>query len=64
MSNELRTTLVLDADLAEALDTYWHTERLSSRNEAIREILRDRLAVYLLPRRVPWLAKPAKEQRR
>lgn len=39
MTTETRTTLVLPADLAEAIDDYWHSERLNSRPDAIRELL-------------------------
>jgi metal-responsive CopG/Arc/MetJ family transcriptional regulator len=53
---EVRTTLILPADLAKAVDDYWHAERLNSRPDAIRELL-----AYALDAK---LAKPAKEQRR
>ena len=53
---EDRTTLVLPAPLVERLDDYWHTKRLNSRPDAIRELL-----AYALDAK---LAKPAKEQRR
>ena len=55
MNNELRTTLILPPDLAQRLDDYWHTERLNTRNEAIRELL-----AYALNAKL----KPAKESRR
>jgi metal-responsive CopG/Arc/MetJ family transcriptional regulator len=56
MMTEVRTTLSLPAELAELIDDYWHTKRLSSRNEAIRELL-----AYALDRK---LGKPAKEKAR
>ncbi len=40
MTTDTRTTLNLPADLARAVDDYWYAERLKSRNEAIRELLR------------------------
>jgi metal-responsive CopG/Arc/MetJ family transcriptional regulator len=39
MNTEVRTTLNLPASLAKLVDDYWHTKRLNSRNEAIRELL-------------------------
>jgi metal-responsive CopG/Arc/MetJ family transcriptional regulator len=54
---EVRTTVSLPADLAEAVDNYWHTERLQSRPEAIRELLCLALDHKLT-------AKPAKEKTR
>jgi len=58
MNTEIRTTLNLPAELAELVDDYWHTQRLSSRNEAIRELL-----AYALGRKL-GAAKPAKEKAR
>jgi hypothetical protein len=54
-ATEVRTTLVLSAPLVEKLDDYWHTMRLNSRPDAIRELL-----AYALDAKL----KPAKEQRR
>jgi metal-responsive CopG/Arc/MetJ family transcriptional regulator len=62
MATEFRTSLLLPPDLLEKLDDYWHTKRLESRNEAIRELLHKALdteAVSPLLRRLA-----AKEQRR
>ena len=56
MTAEFRTSLLLPPDLLEKLDDYWHTKRLETRNEAIRELL-----AYALDAK---LAKPAKENRR
>ena len=39
MATEFRTSLLLPPDLLEKLDDYWHTKRLETRNEAIRELL-------------------------
>ena len=55
MATEFRTSLLLPPDLLAMLDDYWHTKRLETRNEAIRELLR---------RALQQDAKPAKEQRR
>lgn len=55
-ATDTRTTLNLPADLAETVDDYWHSERLSSRNEAIRELLFQALEA--------WMRKNAKETRR
>jgi hypothetical protein len=54
---EDRTTLNLPAEIARAIDNYWHSEQLRSRNEAIRELL-----AYALDHKLT--AKPAKESRR
>ena len=56
MNTEVRFTVNMPAELAELVDDYWHTKRLSSRNEAIRELL-----AYALDRK---LGKPAKEKAR
>ena len=56
MTTDTRTTLNLPADMTRAIDNYWHSEQLRSRNEAIRELL-----AYALDAK---LTKPAKEQRR
>jgi metal-responsive CopG/Arc/MetJ family transcriptional regulator len=57
MTTDTRTTLNLPAEMTRAIDNYWHSEQLRSRNEAIRELL-----AYALDAK---LAKqPAKEQRR
>lgn len=55
-ATDTRTTLNLPAALAETVDDYWHTMRLSSRNEAIRELLAKALDA--------WAGRPAKEPRR
>jgi metal-responsive CopG/Arc/MetJ family transcriptional regulator len=47
MTDDLRTTLILPAVLAEAIDDYWHTHRLPSRPETIRELLAKALKVKL-----------------
>ena len=39
MNTEVRITLNLSSDLARLVDDYWHTQRLTSRNEALRELL-------------------------
>lgn len=57
MNSEVRTTLNLPAEMAKAVDNYWHGEQLRSRNEAIRELL-----AYALDRKLS--DKPAKEPRR
>ncbi len=50
MTTDIRTTLNLPADLARAVDDYWYSERLKSRNEAIRALLRRALvALNALP---------------
>lgn len=49
-------TLKVEDELYERIVEYWHEHRLSSRSEAIRELL-----AYALDAK---LAKPAKEQRR
>jgi metal-responsive CopG/Arc/MetJ family transcriptional regulator len=54
---EVRTTVSLPADLAEAVDNYWHTQRLNTRPDAIRELL-----AYALDRKLA--DKPAKEKAR
>jgi metal-responsive CopG/Arc/MetJ family transcriptional regulator len=54
---EVRTTVLLPADLAEAVDNYWHTQRLNTRPDAIRELL-----AYALDRKAA--DKPAKEKTR
>lgn len=59
MNTETRTTLNLSHELAELVDDYWHTQRLSSRNEAIRKLITEGLEM--------WTGKPirlAKEKRR
>ena len=43
MTTDTRTTLNLSADMTRAIDNYWHSEQLRSRNEAIRELLRKAL---------------------
>jgi metal-responsive CopG/Arc/MetJ family transcriptional regulator len=53
---EVRTTVLLPADLAEAVDNYWHTQRLNTRPDAIRELL-----AYALDRKGQ---PPAKEKTR
>jgi metal-responsive CopG/Arc/MetJ family transcriptional regulator len=64
-ATEVRTTLNLPAEMAKAVDNYWHGEQLRSRNEAIRELL-----AYALDRKacsersVAVSDKPAKEPRR
>ena len=57
MNTEVRHTVNMPAELAELVDSYWHTQRLNSRNEAIRELL-----AYALDRKLA--DKPAKESRR
>jgi metal-responsive CopG/Arc/MetJ family transcriptional regulator len=54
--SEFRTSLQLPQPLLARLDEYWHSERLESRNDAIRELL-----AYALEQK---LAKPAKEKAR
>jgi metal-responsive CopG/Arc/MetJ family transcriptional regulator len=44
MNTEIRTTVNLPAELAERVDDYWHNNRLTSRNAAIRELLEAALA--------------------
>jgi metal-responsive CopG/Arc/MetJ family transcriptional regulator len=56
-STDVRTTLNLSDEMARAIDNYWHSEQLRSRNEAIRELL-----AYALDRKLA--DKPAKESRR
>ena len=56
---EVRTTLVLPPELVERLDDYWHTKRLNSRPDAIRELLHDALETWSMKP-----IRPAKEQRR
>ena len=58
---EVRTTLVLPADLAKAVDDYWHARRLSSRPDAIRELLAYALDAKLAEARegaAAWLMMP------
>jgi metal-responsive CopG/Arc/MetJ family transcriptional regulator len=64
MNNELRTTLILPPDLAQRLDDYWHTRRLNTRNEAIRQLLTYALNHEQIHALHPDAAKPAKETRR
>jgi metal-responsive CopG/Arc/MetJ family transcriptional regulator len=62
---EVRTTVLLPADLAEAVDNYRFDHRLNTRPDAIRELL-----AYALDRKLAdlkqelGLTKPAKESRR
>ena len=57
-ATEVRTTVILPADLAEAVDNYRFDHRLNTRPDAIRELL-----AYALDRKL-GAAKPAKEKAR
>jgi hypothetical protein len=64
---DTRTNLTLPHDLAEAIDAFWHTHMLTSRNEAIRALLAYALGTqsgwkaWVETRRVP---RPVAEERR
>lgn len=58
MNTEVRHTVNMPAEMAELIDSYWHTQRLTSRNEAIR-----RLLAYALDRKF-GAAKAPKEKTR
>jgi metal-responsive CopG/Arc/MetJ family transcriptional regulator len=57
MATENIMTLRVPATLAEAIDIYWHRERLPSRSAAIRALLDEALEQKLAER-------PAKKARR
>jgi metal-responsive CopG/Arc/MetJ family transcriptional regulator len=44
MSDDVRMTILLPPQMAQQVSDYWHTNRLPSRSEAIRELLEAALA--------------------